>query len=44
MKFFTEYIMPQFEDEVDIIYSVPLPGASDIPEANVEHGFMSMSR
>lgn len=45
MRCFTSYIKIEFkDDDSQPQISFALPGTSDIPEADVEGGFMTMSR
>jgi hypothetical protein len=43
IRYFDHFIKVEFKDEVDFI-NFAIPGAPDIPEAEVEDGFMSMTR
>jgi hypothetical protein len=43
MRHFRNFIVPEFQDDIDLI-NFGVPGAPNIPEAGVEDGFMSMTR
>jgi molecular chaperone DnaK (HSP70) len=43
IRYFDHFIKVEFKDEVDFI-NFSIPGAPDIPEADVEDGFMTMTR
>jgi hypothetical protein len=41
-RHFRDFIAPNFQDDIDLL-DVFVPGTSNIPEAGVEDGFMSMT-
>jgi len=43
LRHFDHFIKVEFKDDVEFI-NFAIPGAPDIPEADVEDGFMSMTR
>jgi hypothetical protein len=43
LRYFDHFIKVEFKDEVEFI-NFAIPGTPDIPEAEVEDGFMSMTR
>jgi hypothetical protein len=43
MRHFRNFIVPEFQDDIDLI-NFGVPGAPNIPEAGVEDGFMLMTR